>query len=101
MMRFEQPVGNMDWEIGGRSRSVASKAHGGSSLTEGHSRHWLPKLLVRIHDDVSGIWQPRVRQMGGHAPSQMRAEFETGDAYSKPLRSRYTSVSFYPSRTMS
>jgi adenylate cyclase len=24
--------------------------------------------------------------MGGHAPSQMRAEFETGDAYSKPLR---------------
>jgi len=31
----------------------------------------LPKLLVRIHDDVSGIEQPRLGRMGDRAPSQI------------------------------
>jgi hypothetical protein len=29
----------------------------------------LPKLLVRIHDDVSGIEQPGLRQMGNRTPA--------------------------------
>ena len=31
----------------------------------------LPKLLVRIHDDVSGIEQPRLGQMGDRASSHI------------------------------
>ena len=29
----------------------------------------LPKLLVRVHDDVSGIEQPRLGQMRDRAPA--------------------------------
>jgi len=31
----------------------------------------LAKLLVRIHDDLSGVEQPRLGQMGNRAPSQI------------------------------
>jgi len=34
----------------------------------------LPKLLVRIHDDVSGIEQPRLGQMGDRAAASVGAQ---------------------------
>jgi hypothetical protein len=33
--------------------------------------NWLPKLLVRIRDDVSGIEQPRLGQVRNRTPSSV------------------------------
>ena len=48
---FKQPVGDMNSEIG---------------------IDRLPKLLVRVHDDVRGIEQSRLGQMGNCASASMR-----------------------------
>jgi hypothetical protein len=63
MMRFEQAVGNMDWEIGVDPDQVGTEGAWWISLTEAIRDDWLPKLLVRVHDDVSGICQPRLGDM--------------------------------------
>ena len=57
---FEQPVRDMDAEIGIDADQVGVEGR----VMELRQRqairdHWLPKLLVRVHNDVSGIEQPR------------------------------------------
>jgi hypothetical protein len=74
MMRFEQPVGNMDWESGSIPIRWAAKAHGGSSLTEAIRDDWLPKLLVCIHDDGRSIEQPWLGDMRDRTATSVGAQ---------------------------
>jgi hypothetical protein len=59
-MDFEQPVRNMDSEIGVNPDQMGVEG-AWWALTEAIRDDWLPKLLARVHDDVSGICQPSLR----------------------------------------
>ena len=74
-MEFEQPVGEVDAEIGIDPDQIGVE----SSVMNFRQRQTirndrLTQLLIGIHDDVSGIEQPRFGQMGDRAPPPAGAQ---------------------------
>ena len=74
-MDFEQPVRDVDAVIGVDADQVGIEGR----MMDLRQRQAirddrLPKLLVRIHDDVSGIEQPRLGQMGDRTATSVGAQ---------------------------
>jgi len=74
-MEFEQPVGKVDAEIG---IDTAQMGIEGSMMDLGQRQtirdDRLPKLLDSIRDDVSGIEQPRLGEMGDRTAASVGAQ---------------------------
>ena len=75
IMDSEQPIRDMDSVIGVDPDQMNIE---GRMVDLGQRQavrdDRLPKLLVRIHDDVSGIEQPRLGQMGDRAAASVGAQ---------------------------